>query len=56
MTAALGATAGPSVRWLGTHHRFGAFHEDDGIVECTFRYVNDGDAPLRITAARSSCG
>lgn len=56
MAAALGATAGPSVHWLNTHHRFGAFHEDDGTVECTFRYVNDGDEPLRITAARSSCG
>ncbi len=56
MMAALGAAAGPSVRWLETHHRFGAFHEDDGTVECTFRYINDGDGPLRITAARSSCG
>lgn len=56
LTATIGVTAGPSVRWLDTHHRFGAFHEDDGTVECTFRYVNDGDAPLRITAARSSCG
>lgn len=42
--------------WLETTHDFGAFHEDDGKRTCTMRYVNCGDAPLTITAARSSCG
>ena len=53
---ALAASAGAEVRWLSTTHNFGAFHEDDGTVQCTFRYINTGDAPLHITAARTSCG
>ncbi len=54
--AAITACAAPQVSWLGMRHNFGAFHEDEGTVECTFRYVNTGDEPLRIVAARSSCG
>ncbi len=53
---ATAASAAPQVKWLDTKHNFGAFHEDDGTVECEFRYVNDGDSPLLISAARSSCG
>ena len=56
LCAASGVFGAGSVRWLETKHNFGAFHEDEGTVECTFRYVNDGDAPLSITAARTSCG
>lgn len=56
LASVLAASAGAEVRWLSTTHNFGAFHEDDGTVECTFRYVNVGDAPLHITAARTSCG
>lgn len=50
------ASAAPQARWLETKHNFGAFHEDDGNVECRMGYVNDGDSALMITAARSSCG
>jgi len=54
--AALGANAAGKVCWLETQHNFGAFHEDDGMAECVFRYVNTGDSILRVTAARTSCG
>lgn len=50
------AQAGGHAEWLSTSHNFGAFHEDDGVRTCTMRYVNTGDEPLSITAARSSCG
>lgn len=56
VSAALACAAGPQVQWLGTSHNFGAFHEDEGTVECEFHYVNTGDEPLSITAARTSCG
>ena len=56
MLASVAAAAAPQVHWLETRHNFGAFHEDDGTVECEIKYVNTGDAPLLITAARSSCG
>ncbi len=56
MLAAGAAAAAPQVQWLETRHNFGAFHEDDGTVECEIKYVNTGDSPLVITAARSSCG
>lgn len=49
-------SAGPHVRWSAVTHDFGAFDEDDGTVTCTFTYVNDGDEPLAITAARATCG
>lgn len=48
--------ASPQATWLETKHNFGAFHEDEGTVECVFRYVNTGDTDLCITAARTSCG
>lgn len=51
-----GAQAAGHAEWLRTTHNFGAFHEDDGVRTCSMRYVNTGDAPLSITAARSSCG
>lgn len=54
--SALTASAAPQVRWLATEHNYGAFDESEGNVTCTFRYVNDGDEPLSITAARATCG
>lgn len=50
------ATAAGHAEWLETRHDFGAFHEDDGLRACAMRYVNAGDAPLRIRAVHSSCG
>lgn len=54
MTAA--AAGEPRVEFLGKTHDFGAFDENDGVVSCEFRYVNTGDEPLVIVAARSTCG
>ncbi len=50
------ASAAPEVTWLETHHNFGAFDENDGKVTCQFRFVNSGDQPLAVTAARATCG
>lgn len=50
------ASATESVRWLETTHNFGAFNEDMGPVSATFRFVNTGDEPVGIVAARASCG
>ncbi len=49
-------SAAPQVRWLATEHNYGAFDEDEGNVTCTFTYINDGDEPLTVTAARATCG
>ena len=44
------------VRWLEKIHDFGAFDEDLGKVYCDFKFVNDGQEPLAIIAARANCG
>jgi len=51
-----GASGAPVIKWLDAVHDFGAFDEDDGDVSCELRYVNTGDAPLRLTGVRTSCG
>lgn len=43
-------------RWIQTKHDFGAFSEDLGTIETTFRVVNEGDKPIRILEARATCG
>lgn len=48
--------AGNKIKWLETVHDFGAFDENDGKVACNFRFVNEGDEPVAIRAARASCG
>lgn len=53
---AVGAVASAQVRWLATRHDFGAFAEDLGSVEATFKFVNDGDKPVSILDARANCG
>ncbi len=35
---------------------FGEIREEDGHVETTFDFVNDGDKPIKITNVRASCG
>ncbi|MFI3239201.1 MAG: DUF1573 domain-containing protein [Bacteroidales bacterium] len=37
-------------------HDFGYIPEDGGLVTCEFEFINDGDAPLVIINAQSSCG
>lgn len=54
--AALCAPAQARIHWLETSHNFGAFDEDQGPVTCQMKYVNTGDEPLVIIAARASCG
>lgn len=46
----------PKLTWLESVHDFGAFSEDLGIVTCDIPFVNSGDEPLLITAARVTCG
>ncbi len=43
-------------RWLTQTHDFGAFREDLGAVDATFRLVNEGDKPIRILEANATCG
>ena len=54
--AAAALASGPEATFLETTHDFGAFDENDGIVKCTFTYVNTGDEPLSIVASRATCG
>lgn len=56
LSAATACYAAAEVRWLQTVYDFGAISEDMGAATCTFRYVNTGDEPLVITAARANCG
>lgn len=53
---ALAAAAAPEITWLELRHNFGAFDEDQGAVSCEFRFVNTGDQPVTVLAARASCG
>lgn len=48
--------AAADIRWLETAHDFGAFNEEMGPATCSFRFVNNGTAPVEILAARASCG
>lgn len=50
------AWCAPKLTWLESVHDFGAFSEDLGIVTCDIPFVNTGDEPLIITAARVTCG
>lgn len=56
MAACVAAHAAESVHWLETTHNFGAFDENMGPVSTVFRFVNTGDEPVSIVAARASCG
>lgn len=37
-------------------HDFGEIREEGGAAEFTFRFVNSGDEPIRITNVKASCG
>lgn len=56
VASAAAALAQPKLYWLETVHDFGAFHEDLGIVHCTFRAINTGNAPVTVLNARANCG
>ena len=38
------------------NHNFGSFQESDGVQTTTFKFTNDGDAPLVLSNVRASCG
>lgn len=44
------------VVWLQPDHDFGSFHEDLGIVTCTFMGVNTGSQPASLIDVRANCG
>lgn len=44
------------VQWIQPVHDFGAFSEDLGSVDATFKVVNIGNSPIRILDARATCG
>lgn len=48
--------ASPKISFASKSHDFGTVREADGAVSYEFSFTNDGDAPLAIISARSSCG
>ena len=57
LTAASAAfAAAPKISFATKTHDFGTVREANGTVSCEFSFTNDGDAPLAIISARSSCG
>lgn len=56
MTGAAASAQTTGVEWLGENHDFGAFHEESGIVNTVFRFVNTSDEPIYILGARANCG
>lgn len=54
--AAAFAAPDAGIEWLGKTHHFGAFHESDGAVSCTFRFVNHSGHAVAVGGVRTSCG
>ncbi len=50
------AMAQPAIKFKKTVHNFGTIKEDGGIVTCDFHFINNGNEPLVLTKARSTCG
>ena len=48
--------AAPKIVFEKTNHEYGNIKEADGDASCEFKFTNEGDAPLIITRATSSCG
>lgn len=46
---------GAQMTFRNNSHNFGDIARKGGDVECTFEFVNDGDAPLVITRVVTSC-
>jgi len=47
---------GPSAKFEKETHDFGKIQEADGAVSYTFKFINNGNAPLVIQNVRPSCG
>lgn len=54
--AAFAQDAAPKIVFEKTTHEYGNIKEADGDASCEFKFINEGDAPLIITRATSSCG
>ncbi|HYQ57148.1 MAG TPA: DUF1573 domain-containing protein, partial [Draconibacterium sp.] len=39
-----------------SEHDFGSFLESAGVQKTTFKFKNEGDAPLVLSNVRASCG
>ncbi len=50
------SAAQSKVEFVKTNHDFGEIREDGGYAEFTFNFVNSGEAPVRITHVKASCG
>ena len=46
----------PKIVFEKTTYEYGNIKEADGDASCEFKFTNEGDAPLIITRASSSCG
>lgn len=49
-------SASAEVKWLQPEHDFGAFSEDLGAVDAVFKFVNEGNEPVKVLDARATCG
>ena len=54
--AAFAQDAAPKIVFEKTTHEYGNIKEADGDAPCEFKFTNEGNAPLIITRASSSCG
>ena len=54
--AAFAQDAAPKIVFEKTTHEYCNIKEADGDASCEFKFTNEGDAPLIITRATSSCG
>ncbi|MEP0986456.1 DUF1573 domain-containing protein [Ekhidna sp.] len=52
----LSAQAQPNLSFEITDYNFGELNEEGGSAEYTFKFVNSGDAPIKVTAVKASCG
>lgn len=48
--------AAPKMVFEKSTHNYGNIKEADGDASCEFKFTNEGNAPLIITRATSSCG
>ncbi|WP_421762938.1 DUF1573 domain-containing protein [Ekhidna sp.] len=52
----LSAQAQPNLSFEITDYNFGELNEEGGFAEYTFKFVNSGDVPIKVTAVKASCG
>ena len=52
----LTSLAQSKLEFITVDHDFGEIREEAGPAEFTFHFVNNGEAPIRITHVKASCG